>query len=397
MSEEAGFPIRIDLGILGNKTFGGITEVEKWINEEKRYWNWIEEFKRHSKLNDHLVQIRSTIHRCYNEFNSTLNIIKEGSKHPEYKQRIKSLGSQIQSQLLGSNVFLSDSSIAQYIDQIKEKNGLLAICTTNSFLGLRVDNNLFESIEGAFLAIAFKYGLKDRAENESKALESLRKEWNGLVGEEKELLSNSKDEFEDFKNKYSSQMNEWNDKFKVFSEKSDQQFKELVESSKSILHDVERTYDERLALQASTRYWKTKANIHSKSVKRLIIYCIFSAISIISILALISYFIIGPTKELKEIQLWKFGLLLLAITFGIWLFRILVRLLLSNIHLSTEAIERRTMILTYLALLRKGHGPTEEQRELILQILFRPSSTGIVKDDALPPLAAHWLKQITSS
>jgi hypothetical protein len=43
-----------------------------------------------------------------------------------------------------------------------------------------------------------------------------------------------------------------------------------------------------------------------------------------------------------------------------------------------------------------GKRPSEQQRELILQILFRPSATGIVKDDASPPIIAKWLNMITS-
>jgi hypothetical protein len=89
-------------------------------------------------------------------------------------------------------------------------------------------------------------------------------------------------------------------------------------------------------------------------------------------------------------------MLLLPAVIGVWAIRVLVRLLLSNLHLEAEAVERRTMLLTYLALLRRGQGPSEQQRELILQTLFRPSATGIVKDDALPPIVAKWLNIITS-
>ncbi|HBZ36947.1 MAG TPA: hypothetical protein DEO59_00225 [Balneola sp.] len=58
--------------------------------------------------------------------------------------------------------------------------------------------------------------------------------------------------------------------------------------------------------------------------------------------------------------------------------------MLSNIHLRTDADERRVMILTYLSLLRRENAITEEDRKVILQTLFRPSATGIIKDDNLP-------------
>jgi hypothetical protein len=40
---------------------------------------------------------------------------------------------------------------------------------------------------------------------------------------------------------------------------------------------------------------------------------------------------------------------------------------------------------TYLALLREGGGLKDDDRELILKILFRPFSDGMVRDDAAPP------------
>ena len=70
---------------------------------------------------------------------------------------------------------------------------------------------------------------------------------------------------------------------------------------------------------------------------------------------------------------------------GVWLARIIVRIFLSHLHLETDAKERVTMIQTYLALLREEHALKENERQVILQTLFRPSATGIVKDDGIPP------------
>ena len=65
--------------------------------------------------------------------------------------------------------------------------------------------------------------------------------------------------------------------------------------------------------------------------------------------------------------------------------RILVRMFLSNLHLATDAAERRTMILTYLSMSREGAEFTKDDKKLIVQHLFRSASDGLVKDDAAPP------------
>lgn len=69
-----------------------------------------------------------------------------------------------------------------------------------------------------------------------------------------------------------------------------------------------------------------------------------------------------------------------------WATRILVRLYMSEHHLAIDADERATMALTYLALMERG-AVEEKDRALILAPLFRPSSDGIVKDDAAPDMS----------
>jgi hypothetical protein len=82
-----------------------------------------------------------------------------------------------------------------------------------------------------------------------------------------------------------------------------------------------------------------------------------------------------------DVPLWKVSILLAVSTLGIWLTRLCTKIFISNLHLKTDADERVTMMLTYLALLRKGKGPPENERQLILQTLFRPSLTGFIKED----------------
>ena len=70
-----------------------------------------------------------------------------------------------------------------------------------------------------------------------------------------------------------------------------------------------------------------------------------------------------------------------------------MRLFLSNVHLHTDAKERVTMVQTYLALLRRGKITKDDER-LILQTLFRPTSTGIMKDDGVPLTALEAISKL---
>ncbi len=78
-------------------------------------------------------------------------------------------------------------------------------------------------------------------------------------------------------------------------------------------------------------------------------------------------------------------MLVLIGLFTIWGVRLVVRMFLSHIHLATDAAERVVMVKTYLSLIEGDRVKSVEDRQLILQALFRPASDGIVKDEGIPP------------
>lgn len=72
----------------------------------------------------------------------------------------------------------------------------------------------------------------------------------------------------------------------------------------------------------------------------------------------------------------------LALVF--WGLRLLARSMQSHQHLAADAYERRTMIMTYLAMLRRGEQVSESHLGLILAGVFRPTSDGLVKEESGP-------------
>lgn len=91
-------------------------------------------------------------------------------------------------------------------------------------------------------------------------------------------------------------------------------------------------------------------------------------------------------KKWPDTPLGHIILAVAGISLFVWAGRVLVRLLLSHKHLEIDAKERAVMVETYLAMLKvkEGRGLTDDDRRLILASIFRPSATGIVKDDAMP-------------
>jgi len=74
-------------------------------------------------------------------------------------------------------------------------------------------------------------------------------------------------------------------------------------------------------------------------------------------------------------------LMIFASSSAFWIIRITVKIALSNLHLSEDAHERVVMIQTYLSFVNEGQ-IDENDKNLILSSLFRPSNIGIIKDES---------------
>ncbi|MBI4388704.1 MAG: hypothetical protein HY580_00870 [Nitrospinae bacterium] len=157
----------------------------------------------------------------------------------------------------------------------------------------------------------------------------------------------------------------------------------LIDARKEI-STLEDTYDKKLALQAPVKYWGER-NKHHKSMSKAFT-CFAGAWGVLGFVGLgfLAWKGLGTNKPLPEMPFLHLFLVVAATSIFVWAGRVLVRLLLSHKHLEIDAQERRVMILTYLAMLKEGRAPTDDDRKLILASIFRPSVTGIVKDDAMP-------------
>lgn len=178
-----------------------------------------------------------------------------------------------------------------------------------------------------------------------------------------------------------------------------------LESERRI-RSVEETYKEQLGLKAPVDYWKKKAAAHraSEGTLRWLV---------------IGFFAIAMAAV--TVTFWNVGwtLINLAITPGaapvpsgvyvvtsaglgsaaavlFWGGRLLTKLYLSQHHLRQDAEERATMTETYLALIENQAASTDD-RQVILNALFRNTPDGIVKEEGgLDPSLAAALGRVLS-
>ena len=205
---------------------------------------------------------------------------------------------------------------------------------------------------------------------------------------------------------------------------------------KTSLTDFKVSFKEKVILDVTIKYWSDKHSRHRKImvIMALLTFLIASSTAFVFSIFAISLFattpeaivfsnmvvnkiasiapefskplldVIASTTAVHEIEIsssptsgttasdttvsvftsnntWKFSIMLLISTFGVWLTRLSTKIFISNLHLETDAYERVTMFRTYFSLLEEGKGLDGDNRQLILETLFRPSSTGIIKDD----------------
>lgn len=197
---------------------------------------------------------------------------------------------------------------------------------------------------------------------------------------------------------FSQNMDEWSGRYEQFSSgasKADDDrataWQEELEGVRSDWTSLKKTYDEQLALQAPTQYWKDREKNSRFYAVAFGIAFLAVAASCLLVFVLLGIPYLHGVATMKDTNVLVLALPVLIPGFiAIWLLRILGRLFAENLQLSIDAGERQTMVKTFLALMHdeeRGKAlVTDSDRILILHSLFRPSAVSSA-DDA-PPV--HW-------
>lgn len=146
---------------------------------------------------------------------------------------------------------------------------------------------------------------------------------------------------------------------------------------------LHRTYDEKLALAAPSKYWAGKQRSHSKLAIRFA--GALGAVAVVGMasIAFLSIEVFGGA-QINVVPKWSQAVTITAaVVLLVWTLKTLIRLTLSHTHLEIDANERRIMILSYLALLKKSDTSTE-QRTALFAAIFRPTGNGLIADEAVP-------------
>lgn len=170
-------------------------------------------------------------------------------------------------------------------------------------------------------------------------------------------------------------------------------WEERHRESERRIRSVEETYKEQMGLKAPVDYWNRKADQHRRAEfwTRLWVMLFFPA----ALAGLAFAFNETAVSLIQSAQaagrpgappfptaIFIVASAGLASCAGLvfWVGRLLTKLYLSQHHLRQDAEERATMTETYLALIENSAASTED-RQVILNALFRNTPDGIVKEE----------------
>lgn len=375
------------------------------LQQEIESWSWLEGI-------DHGLD-------GYEQLNQIgLKLNKELQKASPSDSKLQTFEEKIEELSQERKIFLSQSVTGRFINSIEDK--AVAVSCLRTLL-----NQQDSDIEGIVTAILYKKGLRKKLlpekqqfldlmseiriqakkqqeslESESIALEKRARESEQLVISLDDRVKKAIQEAEENKDtfvdrvetdlqetinlnskRYESQIEELNTKLESEKQKAKEKISNFVESYKS-----------EIQLKAPVSYWEDNKKFHRKRAKY---FGIASLIIAPFIFALITW--VGWEVLSTDSIVWgKIGVIVFATSLAVWLIRILVRMYLSHNHLELSSQERIIMTKSYLALLSEGGASSPEERQLVLQSIFKPSATGIISDDAAPPSVIELINRTTS-
>lgn len=378
--------------------FRTVTELEEWIKKELEFWTWPEEFNRQGKHRGCVENIRNRLNEISNHVNGLKKVLPNGDSDTYRRNLLASMTKHYVNERTLLHSSLSESKhikgmIASHPIEAAYAAGFLV--RDNWLWGNGRDRIIQEQFTGAVAASLHRFGVTGAFEGQQEALRDLQTEWQKGLNDAKDYQAGFEADVEAWKEEASKVKQAQQEDFTTQMDAIQQSLDELQSKSADALAEFEKLYYEKLAMNASVTYWKEKA------VNHVTLTIVFAVLVILAFVATavglhLTVSNIGGDLTLDKITLSNIALVAVVATIGVWLIRILVRVLLSNMHLYVDSGERVVMMQTYLALVQEDKLP-EESRELILQSLFRPSSTGIVRDDAAPPFMAEWLKRTTGT
>ena len=191
------------------------------------------------------------------------------------------------------------------------------------------------------------------------------KETTNLIEEKDKDIINLFDEHKNEIDEFKTKINEWRD------------------NKEKEIEALEETYKSKLQLEAPETLWESRAEEYRKKSERWIWYLLAF---IVGLLASGGYFAVEIHDYVQEMAkgipfISKSFIYVALISFLIYIIRIIIKIIISNQHMSMEYEQKAALTRFYQALIQDGKEVDKEEKLIIFNALFRKTDTGLIKSD----------------
>ena len=371
-------------------------ELIQWIQAEIKFWNWIPQGNSAGHENTQRHAYRK-LAEAQSAAQQAQQYLQTDVQHSQ--KQLESSKQSIQQVFQQFNLPHSSTPLGKRVDAYRKEVGeqaakyFLAVALSSSNQPLQFQpielaawRGLFQGLQEHFSPFQQKSRSKNVAQElaAQESFEQLRGKAEQLLGEKTEVYDALHRDYQGLAETIRSAAREHAAEFDQAQNSREAEFEQLKAEHAQEMEALRKKFKEELSLRAPAEYWESKRLNHR-------LWSIRSGIASFAGICIAAGFIgyqihqlLNKTGAGSIPEAWRVGMLALIGVFTVWALRLVVRMFLSHLHLLADASERVVMVKTYLSLMEGEQLQSKEDRQLILQALFRPASDGIVKDEGIP-------------
>lgn len=363
-----------------------------WMQREQQFWAWLQNRSGGGNHDQGLRQALSQLNQAMSEAQQAKQ--HKDARPQNYQGHITSMNNLVQDVFARRRLPHSSTPLAQRIDAYRQSAGEQAASFFAAVFIPPQQGHHFEPRDlaewrGLTAGLIERDGLlsapaKGRKQAAEQSFEQLRVKAEALLGEKSTSYDALHRDYAALVESTRTAAQEHQSRFTQDQTQRAEDFEKLVSEHKQEMENLRKTFREEIALRAPATYWDDKRREHER-LSKVMGAVSFSSIAL-SVLGLgwLIHDLLRTAQPNAAPEAWRLAMVVLIGLFAVWGVRLVVRMFLSHLHLTTDAAERVVMARTYLSLLEGDRLASKEDRQLILQALFRPASDGIVKDEGVP-------------
>lgn len=374
-------------------------ELIEWVQKEQNFFSWVTS----QSGGNH----RNAIDQALNPLHQAVPVVQQamGFAAQQNADGVRNSMEHAQNllrQAYVNNAFPHSSSLlGKRVDEIRTRSVLEAQAYLYVFLnsqGHHFTGGDIASWRGFVAGLIERYGLSSFPPEAHQAavgsFEALCNKTEELLGEKTAVIEALHREYASLRSAIESTDMEHKKGFEELSRNAQQAHESALKTHQDEMATLQKTFRESMTLRAPVEYWGDRKTHHETRAVVLGRWAFGSLAGLGVILGAIGYWVFSTLPQDGKPESWKVALMVLVGILGVWTVRLIVRMFLSHTHLATDAAERVTMVKTYLSLLEGAKLPSDDDRKLVLQTLFRTASDGIVKDEGIPHPGLDFLTKI---